>query len=232
MIIISGFRFHISILMIVLLILAREDFSNIIEVVKKSSFHRIGIGILFPLISALIVFAVLYLMSAVKYKEPDNFYELGLSSIADFPIYFIWNFPQVFLLTLFLTLVLKSINSRFAMSFFLLLLLFSPEIIFKQLAGVNYLIIIEYVLTIFAASLIVLKIDKPFSREMSLFVFLWLGLLVFGTESSTLINMFFARNFSEWNGFFIIQKIYKPYAFSAYVLIVSIFFIVLPKTKF
>ncbi len=224
-IIIAGFRFHAAIIIPIIFFLLRSNSEPLIDSLKNFSLKGLVFGILVSFFSLFSVLGYLFFTQNISYKEPDLFYELGLSSIVDFPIYFIWNFVEIFVLS---TLINKFFNdSRFGqiLVFIFLLIIFSPEHYKYQKDEFNYISSIEFFISFVIVSIVVIRFKSIYTISIILFFLFWLGLLVFGTESITLVKLFFGKNYTEWNGFFIVNKIFKPYTFLTYLSIISLIFL-------
>ena len=101
-VIILGFRFHIAAIIPFLIVIKKDHFTLIKESFIKPKFVQIGRPILiFVLINVLFIL-ILFLVKKIEIGDPEYFYEFGLSSIVDYPIYLIWNSIQLILLYHFL----------------------------------------------------------------------------------------------------------------------------------
>lgn len=224
-VIIAGFRFHIAITIPILFFLLRAEFDSILESVKHFSFKGLWFGLFIPFLSMVIVLSFLFFMEKISFREPELFYELGLSSIVDFPIYLIWNFIEIFIFTSIIKSVLGGNRFRHMFLFATILLLLSPEHIYLHLNGFNYLSTIEFIVAIVIISTLIFKFNSNYTVSIILFAIFWFGFLILGTNCPTLLKLFLGSNYTSWNGFFIIDKLYVPYLFTTYLLIISVGFL-------
>ena len=54
---------------------------------------------------------------------------------------------------------------------------------------------------------------------ISLFSIFWIGILAFGSNSKSLINILFAAQYNNWEGFFDVEKQYALFILPAYFAI-------------
>ena len=71
----------------------------------------------------------LFFLKRIEIGDPEYFYEFGISSIADYPIYLIWNFPQIILLYFFLVKVSFLSKFRFITVAVVIFFLFAFEFV-------------------------------------------------------------------------------------------------------
>lgn len=226
--IVIGFRFHLALLIPIIFYILRNDFTPLSDSLRDFSFKGLISGILVSLFSIVIVLGFLLLTKNIGYKEPDLFYELGLSSIADYPIYLIWNILEIYVFVSLIRKLFENNKFNYIYIFATMFFIIAPEHIKIQLDGFNYISTIEFCLSILIISTLIYKLSSTDSIAILLFTIFWLGLLVFGTELPTLVRLFFGSNYSSWDGFFLLNKNYESYAFVTYLFIVSIILIIKP----
>jgi len=170
--------------------------------------------------------AALYLLKKIELGDPDYFYEFGLSSIFDFPVYLAWNFPQLSLLFLTLMIISRSGKLSYMKVFVVLIFLFGYEMIpfdtvFHPLEAV------PVIFMFLIASFFVTKLQNVYWFAIVIFSSVWSIILLFGSSKKILINLFFAREYSGWEGFFIINKAFSDYVvpsfFLVFVIIISVY---------
>ncbi len=225
-IILVGFRFHLSVFIILMFILVRKDIklaaSYLREINSKNIFKVIAV----VLLPVLLLLGSLFLLKKISYKEPDFFYELGLSSIIDFPLYLIWNLPQLLIVYTFFKIIKDNSKTNYLWIFFSTILLFAFELIPMEketfrLHGVYDLIAVSTISTI-----LVLRIKNFYIYSFILFFTVWMSIILFGSTSIIVINFTLAKNFKEWQGFFIVDKIINEFVITIfYVLIIPFLFI-------
>lgn len=221
---------------------------NGIEPLKNSllsfSFKKFYQMFLFVLLPPAIIIGALFFLNKIELGDPDYFYELGLSSIVDFPIYFIWNFPQFFILYTLLQTVESSFRLKIIPNFLLLLFFFSSEIFNHAMRGfaslnfqlstfysLNVFSIISYVFLLITIALFIYKRKNVFTFSFYFFTTIWLGLLLFGSKSETLLQIFLAKTYTGWDGFFDINKKFIAFIFPVYFLLSFLPIIFLKKEK-
>jgi hypothetical protein len=158
----------------------------------------------------------LYLLHKIDLGDPEYFYEFGISSIADYPIYVIWNFPQMILLYLFLASVSSISRFRFITVTVVIFLLFVFELV-----PINKTIILYWNLGVLISCSIIYSILINYYRNIywfgiSLFTLMWFVILAFGSSSKTMINLLFASQYDNWDGFFEVIKDYIPFMIPIY----------------
>lgn len=213
-----GFRFHLSSLIPFLILLNEDSLNKFYRTFRSPVFRKKILPALWIVLSLLIVMAVLYLISVVKTADPDYFYEFGLSSIIDYPLYLLWNFPQLCLL--FYTLIVFSGTTRFPYTnvFAGLVLLFGYELIPLD-STFNPADVISLILLSLIISFFVTKLQNIYWFAVVLFSSVWSIVLLFGTGSRLIINIFFAKEYISWEGFFNSSKEISLFVFPFFFLI-------------
>lgn len=220
-----GFRFHLA-LVIPALIFFKNDFFSF---AKKSLTKPEGSRYLISFLGVLplcIVTALLYYFKITDVADPDYFYELGLSSFIDYPVYLFWNLPQLIILGLFLKNIAESGKYRFPLVFLVLLSLFAYEFVPLPKTQFSLPDVMAYVPAVFLFAMIISRFRDIYLFAASLFTVLWGFILVFGTKSETLIRMLLAAQYDEWTGFFSISKNYADFLMPGFFVVVILFSIV------
>ncbi len=200
--ILFGFRFHLSTILPLLIFFKKNSFSDAKEFFLNSKIKFGFLIFILILLAVALVPAVLYLFNLAKISDPDFMYELGFSSIFDFPVYLIWNLPQLIILNLFLFLIAKNLRFQFPVILIFLFLLFAYEIIPADLKNIDYqnLIIYSGIIVFYS---VILSISKNIILSASvLFTLIWSNILISGSKIDFLIKIFIAKNYNEWEGFF------------------------------
>ena len=96
-----------------------------------------------------------------------------------------------------------------------------------ELVSINKTIILYWELGILASCSIIYSILINYCRNIywfciSLFTLLWFAILAFGSSSKTIINLLFASQYDNWDGFFEIVKECRPFTLPVYFGIASI----------
>jgi hypothetical protein len=153
----------------------------------------------------------LFLTNKVEIGDPEYFYEFGLSSIVDFPIYLIWSSIQLILLYLFFLIIHKSFKNSFFIILMSAILIFAYEFIPLRKMIFNYESIAAFLLLCLILTVTIKFLNNIYLFVLLLFSIIWFSLLAFGTSSSTLVNLFFAANYNSWEGFLTVDKIVSDF---------------------
>ena len=94
-IIFIGFRFYLSLALPFILIYRNSYLGKIKQIVLHPEYNKTFQPLLWILLPLVLILASLFFTKQVAVGDPDYFYEFGLSSIFDYPIYIIWNMPQL-----------------------------------------------------------------------------------------------------------------------------------------
>ena len=128
-IIIAGFRFQVSLVLPFFFIFRKKHFNLLKEYFIKPVYKKYSVIFIWILIPILSLVPSLLVLKKITISDPYRFYELGLSSIADFPIYLIWNFPQLLLFVIFLFLSVEGRKFKFLVTTFITITLFLYQFI-------------------------------------------------------------------------------------------------------
>ncbi len=216
-----GFRFHIGCILPFAVLLNKESLSELWESFKRPLLRKKVIPFFIFVFSLAAVLIVLYLLNQVKQGDPDYFYEFGISSIIDYPIYFAWNFPQLCMLFMTLSLISGSGNLSFLKVFAGIVLLFGFEFIpfngdFLPFSAASF------ILAALTVSFFVTRLQNIYWFSFILFSSVWGIVLLFGSSSEILINIFFAREYSSWEGFFQTGRLYSSYIIPSFFLLLLV----------
>ncbi len=228
-----GFRFHLGCILPFVLLLSKENISELWESLKKPLFRKKIIPVFWILLSLAVVFIALYFLRAIKPGDPDYFYEFGLSSVFDYPLYFAWNFPQMCMLFMVLIVLPGSGNISYIKVFTGLVLLFGFEFIPLD-GGFSLFSTGSFILLSLTASFFVTKLQNIYWFSFIIFSSVWSIVLLFGSGSDIIINLFFAREYSSWEGFFKAGKQYSVYVIPSFLfilLMITVFYSALLRKK-
>ena len=164
-----------------------------------------------------IIYLSLYISGNLSIGDPDYFYEFGLSSIVDYPVYILWNIPQLFMFFLFLNSVKRKY--QFVKILLLVVSVFAFEFIPIQ-ERVNYIALAGLLLSSLIVALLTTNFRNIYLFALSVFSIFWVSVLSFGSSSRELINIIFAARYDAWEGFFEINKRLADYIIPAYLGIV------------
>jgi hypothetical protein len=230
-VILLGFRLHLSAVLPLLIVLKKEHLPLIQDSFLHPPFMHVARVILTFLFTALIYLSVLFLMNKIEIGDPEYFYEFGLSSIVDYPIYLVWNSIQLIFLYFFFLIIYKSFKINFILIFISAILIFTFEFIPIKKIVFNYESIAAFVLLCLIITITIKFFNNVYLFVVLLFSIIWLSLLFFGTSSSILVNLFFAARYSEWEGFFVSDKNISGFLIPAIYLLILISLLILSLIK-
>jgi hypothetical protein len=216
-----GFRFHLSALLPFIIFFSKKNLLLLLDSFQHPNFKSKFLPALWIVLPLIILFAVLFVLNKIKPGDPDYFYEFGLSSIIDFPLYLIWNFPQ--LIMLFMTLSVFSQLNKFHFFNVLvgLVLLFGYELVPFD-STLNFSNILTFLLGATTVSFFVTKLSNIYWFVTLIFSSIWGIILLIGSKYTLIINIFFAKEYGNWEGFFEISKNIYPYVIPLYFLLILI----------
>ncbi|HEX2868527.1 MAG TPA: hypothetical protein VHO03_15900 [Ignavibacteriales bacterium] len=201
-IILLGFRFHISLLIPCILFFRRSAFDVIKKSLSAFSVGKFFSALLVAILPPLILLGGLYLVNAAELSDPEYFYELGLSSIVDYPVYLLWNVPQILILGLFLKLIVTGKKYKFPLILLTLISLFAFEMVPLGKETFNVFILLEFLSAVVLFSVFFSWINNVYYMAVYTFTVIWSQVLLFGTTAKALVNMLLAKNYDGWDGFF------------------------------
>ena len=214
--IILGFRFHISFVLPIIIVYNIKFLPFLKNSFLKPEWGKSLFPLLLIFLPVIIVVGGLYFLQKIDLGDPEYFYEFGISSIADYPIYLIWNFPQMVLMFIFLVSVSLSVKFRFIAVSAVIFCLFAFELV-----PINKTIIPFTEMGILLICSLIYSILINYFRNIywfgiSLFTLFWIAILAFGTSSSTIIHLLFASTYNKWEGFFDLETQYILYTLPVY----------------
>lgn len=215
--ILIGFRFHISLFLPFLLFLYKADLQLIKSFFISPFYKRYSVLFVIVIVPLVIIYLSLYIPGNLSIGDPDYFYEFGLSSILDYPVYLLWNIPQLFMFFLFLNTVKRKY--QFVKILLLVISVFAFEFIPVQ-ERVNYIALAGLLLSSLIVALLITNFRNIYLFALSVFSIFWFSILSFGSSSGELINILFASRYDAWEGFFEVNKGFTDYVIPAYLGIV------------
>jgi hypothetical protein len=217
-----GFRFHISCVLPLIIIFRTVTGNELKQFFTNPSYKNNSAPILVLLIPLLFT-AVLYLTGYINISDPEYFYEFGLSSIVDYPVYLIWNFINLSALFIYLRIITKN---AFVI-FILIVVLFSFEFFPFDLKSFNYTGAAGFLFISLSAALFIRYFSNIYWFAVSFFTILWSAFLLFGSSSETIVRIIFASKYDYWEGFFHSAKALSEYLIPGYffisLLVISLF---------
>lgn len=213
-----GFRFHLALVLPFIVVFKKDLLSNFKQSFSNPKYKKFGrLFLLFLTVNVLFI-STLLLLGKIEVGDPEYFYEFGISSIIDFPVYLIWNSFQLIIFFSFLKSVSLSFQKNNFVLMFTVIFLFIYEFIPLQNFSVDYSAAASFIIMSFVVSLLINSFNNIYIFVFIIFSLLWINLLAFGSSSQVLINLLFAANYDSWEGFFSVKNI-----FSKFILSVNLF---------
>ncbi|NWF50563.1 MAG: hypothetical protein HXY49_08470 [Ignavibacteriaceae bacterium] len=220
-----GFRFHLSLLLPLFIVLRKDMIGEIKKILFTPSFKKLLVPFLLCFIPPAFLIGILFLLKKITYSEPDYFYEFGLSSIVDFPVYFFWNLLQLLCFLLFMHFVKSMHKKKFLLLFMVLLFLIAFEFIPFYKDEFSYSLFAAVVLFFIYAALIIKFVQNVYVESFMIFIPIWIIVLLFGSSSSKIIGIFLAKNYDRWQGFFNVNKPFDEFIYPVYIFLLLVTFI-------
>lgn len=213
--ILLGFRLKLNLVLPFFFFLTPEILSELKKNVTESVRNKFILQFLLTMLPALILIGVFYTINKIDLGDPEYFYEFGLSSVFDFPIYFIWNLPQLFLFIMITHYIAEKLGVKYVMSILIVLLMSAYTFIPVKSSVFNPGSIIGFIIASVAVGIITERYKNIFSACLSVFFLVWSYFLFFGTGSAEAVQILFAKRFDSWEGLLWIDD--KAYVFIPYI---------------
>jgi hypothetical protein len=214
-IIFAGFRFYLSLILPFLIVFRHSQLGSIKEKLIHPEYNRTFQPLGWILLPLLILLASLYFSKQIDIGDPDYFYEFGLSSVIDYPIYIIWNLPQLLMFALFLILIQPTVKSNCVISFFIAAACFIFAFVTFNKTKPNYFDIVSVMFILASAVLILKYFQNVYWFSIIVFTVVWTNILAFGSSSQTMIHLMFASQYNTWEGFFDVGNSVRQYLLPA-----------------
>jgi hypothetical protein len=214
-IIILGFRFHLATTLPLVILFNKKAFEFIITQIKQFSFRK-GFYTIFALFLCAAVFpAAMYLKGLCSFTDPDYLYELGVSSVIDYPVYLLWNLPQLLIFSGFLFYVSGGKKSGFLLVFLVAVFSFAYEFlpVYGSPVVYNDIYLLLLAALLFAVCISGLNI---YLSSLVMFTVFWGNILIFGNYSGVILKLLLARNYTRWDGILAPDK-----SFGNYVILIQ-----------
>ncbi|MHB8580170.1 MAG: hypothetical protein ACYDA4_09965 [Ignavibacteriaceae bacterium] len=221
-IILAGFRFHLSFFLPFIIFFRKSHLSTIKEAFVHPKYNKTFPQLVWILLPLVISLLLLYLNGHLEINDPDYFYEFGLSSIVDYPIYLIWNLPQLLLLASFLIIATQSNNEGYWKTSLIFVLLFSFEFIPVGRSKIDFLNLFVLLFAGVSAGLLIKYFQNIYWFAIIFFTLFWECLLAFGSASKMMINLLFAARYQAWDGFFIVAEKFSSYILAFHIFIATL----------
>ncbi len=206
-----GFRFYLSLFLPLIIIFRSTLFPKLKEILIRPKYNETFQPLGWIFLPLILVLLVLYFTKKIEIGDPDYFYEFGLSSIFDFPIYLIWNLPQLLMFFTFLFFIQSTFNSQFRYTFFIILFLFAYEFVPLDKSKFDIIGLLSLLLMSASLSFLIKYFQNIYWISIFTFTVLWGGLLAFGSNSKIMIHLLFAAQYQSWDGFFEVAKNWGSY---------------------
>jgi hypothetical protein len=226
-IIILGFRFHFAAIIAIVAVIKKNHFILFKESFLKPQFVRVGRVIITFIGLNFLFISILFLIKEIEIGDPEYFYEFGLSSIVDYPIYLIWNSIQLILLYFLFLIIQKSFRYNFIIVLAMCILLFVYEFIPVKEFVLDYESVGSFLLLCFIAAVTIKYYNNIYLFIILIFSSIWFSVLTFGSSSSIIVNIFFAANYNSWEGFLTVDKTISYFIIPAYYFLMLISLLIL-----
>jgi len=191
-----------------------QNLSKLKQIFLRPTYNKTIQPLLWIFFPIIIILAGLYFMKKIDIGDPEYFYEFGMSSIFDLPLYFMWNLPELLMLASFLILIGFGKNN-FSPTFLSVFFLFAFELIPLGKEKFNFITIAILFFSALSAGVIISYFQNVYWFSIFFFMMFWLNILTFGTDSQTMIHILFASQYKNWEGFFDVSKGFGNYLLAA-----------------
>jgi hypothetical protein len=227
--ILLGFRFHLSLLLPFLFILHKLRGDTIKKEFTAPVFKKNMVFIISLFVIPGFIMLILYLIGYITSGDPVYFYEFGLSSVFDMPVYLVWNSINIMFFFFFLKYA-ADIKFNFFILLILVILLFAYYFI-PVTNEFDLYSASGFVITAAVVSILITHYRNVYWFTIFLFTMLWLYFILFGTDNSDLIRILFASRYTSWEGFYNINQEITGYAYISYVSVIFITLFLLSLSK-
>jgi hypothetical protein len=210
-VIIAGFRFYLTLTLPFLMLYRNSRLSKIKEILVHPRYNKTFQPLGWIFLPLIILLGSLYLFKQIGIGDPDYFYEFGLSSIFDYPLYIIWNLPQLLMFGMFLVFIQPTVRDNFFLTLLIVISCFIFVFVSFTKIKPDYLEISSILFVLASAVLIIKYFQNIFWLAIILFTILWSNILAFGSSSQTMIHLLFASRYESWEGFFEVSNSIKQY---------------------
>jgi hypothetical protein len=218
--ILFGFRFQLSLFLPLIIIFRGTQKKLVKNIFAKPGYKKSFFFVCLILIPVLIEIVSLFIFKKIKIENPDYFYEFGLSSIIDYPIYLIWNSPQLIFFILFLIICSSVFKFKAIGISILILFLFAYQLTPLKKESPDYFQLASFISISFVAGILIKRFQNIYWLVVFFFSIFWINTLLFGSNSKMVINLLFASQYNSWEGFFSIAKGFGNYLLPVQFLIV------------
>ena len=229
--IIVGFRFQLSLFLPAIIIYRKYSKDFITGIFRNPLYKRKLFFIYILIIPLFVLVGILFLLKKIELGEPEYFYEFGISSIIDLPVYLVWNSGQLLLFFFFFIYLVSVIKLRIPTILLIFVLLFVYEMIPLKKENFNFVHLISLALFAVITGLLVKYYQNVYWLIFFTFSVLWIHFLLFGSNSEMAVNLLFASQYNYWEGFFSAGKELKAFILPAHLLFVNIFILINLLTK-
>jgi hypothetical protein len=224
--ILLGFRFHIVLVIPFLFIIHRLKGGDIKQEFANPYYKRFYPFLISILLVPGVIITILYLLGYITLNDPDYFYEFGLSSVFDLPVYLIWNLPQLLLFFFFL-----KYASDIGLNYFMLLLLtftlFASYFVPVDNTHFDLITASAFLFTSAAACILFVKYRNIYWFSIIIFLMPWIYFVLFGSSNSELIRILYASQYTSWEGFLKTADQSDVYAYNSYAALIFVSLLIL-----
>lgn len=224
--ILIGFRFQLSLFLPALFISGIFSKDYIVNIFRSPSYKKSLFFIYLLIIPLFFLFAILFILRKIELGDPEYFYEFGISSIIDFPVYLVWNSIQLTLFFLFFIYLASKLKLNLLIIFFIFILLFVYELIPLRKESFDYFNLISVFFLGLITGLMVKYYQNIYWLVVFSFSILWLDFILFGSNSEVAVNLLFASQYNLWEGFFSVEKDLKEFVLPFHLILVNILILI------
>jgi hypothetical protein len=210
-IIFAGFRFHLCLVLPFIIVYRNSLVGDIKKILVQPAYNKTFQPLGWIFLPLILMLGSLFLFKQIEIGDPDYFYEFGLSSLIDYPIYILWNLPHLLMFALFLILLQPAVKYNFLYSFLITFACFIFAFVSFDKIKPDYLNISSLVFMLASAALIVKYFQNIYWLSIILFTIIWCNILAFGSTSQLMIHLLFASKYESWDGFFEVSKNIRQY---------------------
>jgi hypothetical protein len=196
----------------------------------KLNYKKILLPIVLVFMPVAIVIGGLFIIQKIHFNEPEFLYEFGFSSLIDFPLYFIWNLPQLLIFYTFQKIIKENLKPTFIWVFISCMGFFIYEFIPLTESTLQLIPISEFIMIIILSVILVLRFNNFYLFSFLIFGLTWSLTLSFGSSSQIIVNIVLAKNYNMWEGFFLVEKSIRDFVNIALITL-TIMFSFLIKAK-
>lgn len=218
-IILAGFRFQLSFVLPIIVLAGGLEKGFIKRLFTSPGRRHSVLPLAWIVVPVLIIGLLLFLFKKVSPGDPEYFYEFGLSSVIDYPVYLLWNFPQAMLLFIFLDLALRKLDGSILMTVIAAASIFAYEFVPLNSSFIGYPAVISLILFAVIFVLFIKYYGNIYWFAILVFSIPWIYFLLFGSTAGEIVHLLFAARYTSWEGFLDCDKNILPFVLAAQLML-------------